>query len=294
MLVFGKFTKENIVSYKIITHDGKAHMDELLGCALLALHLESKPDSIERMDSRDAAALVIDNSFSEDTYFIDCGLVLNSSRNLYDHHQDRDLDSAALLIFNEFFPHLAGTDLHNLIKLVSKVDTKGAMSLDDFDLVSESRDYLSFGHQIMLRAFENDPLLILEIFTSGLKDKINFELARAEGAKWLKEDGNIEIIKISELNVLRYLVKPPSELVSPLRSAINEVVDENDISAILSFDEKQPGVLTYYRTDYGHDIVDFSRCRPTETVFCHQGGFLMKFMPSDDGEWKKLLSQSIL
>ncbi|MBI9108773.1 MAG: MYG1 family protein [Spirochaetales bacterium] len=280
--------------YKIITHNGKAHMDELLASALLSLYLEEEPESIERMDSQDAANMAREENLPDDTYFIDCGMVYDGRRKLYDHHQDRELDSAALLLFNELFPRLIGTDLHNFIMLVSRVDTKGAMSLNDFNLIGESRDYLSFSHKILLRTFEKDPILILKIFTAGLEDKIKFETDRAKAVLWLKETGHVEIIKIEKLNILNYLIKPPSALVSPLRSAITEVVEESNISAILSFDDKQPGVQTFYRTDSGHELVDFSRCRPSETIFNHQGGFLMKFIPEDGDEWIKLIQQAVL
>ncbi|MEA1910262.1 MAG: MYG1 family protein, partial [Spirochaetota bacterium] len=181
------------MSYTIITHNGKAHMDELLGSALLALHLEEIPENIERMDSQEAADIVEEGNIPENTYFVDCGLALDSERGLFDHHQDRDLDSAVLLIFNEFFSHMKGTKLHDYIKLVSKVDTKGAMSLDDFHLVSESRDYFSFGQRILLKTFENDPMLVLKIFIDGLNDKISFEKLKQKADIWLKEPGNIEI-----------------------------------------------------------------------------------------------------
>ncbi len=280
--------------YKIITHDGKAHMDELLGSALLALHLEEEPEDIQRIDSRIAADMVREGNIPDNTYFIDCGLVYDSSRNLYDHHQDGDTDSAALLIFNEFFPHLADSDLHRYMELVSKVDTKSPMSLDDFELLSESREYLTFSQGILLKTFQDDPLLVTRIFIDGLDDKIRFEQLKAEAAKWLNTEGNIEVIGVGGLNVLRYLVKPPSDLVSPLRSAMGTIIDENDVAATLSFDDKQPGALTLYRTDYGHDLVDFSRCEPAEVLFNHQGGFLMKFVPADDDEWLKLVKQADL
>lgn len=281
------------MSYKIITHSGKAHMDELLASALLSLHLGEEPVAIERIDSQDAAQMVIEGPLSEETYFIDCGMVYDSEKRLYDHHQDRELDSAALLVFNKFFPHLADTDLHKFIKLVSQVDTKGAMSLDDFDLISESRDYFNFGNKIILQTFEKDPMLMLSIVKAGMDDKIQFEIAKAQAALWLKETDHIEITRISNLNILKYLIAPPTDLVSPLRSAIGEVVDENDVSAILSFDDKQPGVLTFYRTDYGHEHVDFSKSNPHKTIFCHQGGFLMKFRPLDENEWIEIFRQSV-
>lgn len=282
------------MAFKILTHNGKAHMDEVMGSALLALHLGEAPDSIVRMDAQEAAQLVSAGEFPDDTYFIDCGLVYDHSRKLYDHHQDRELDSSALLLFNEFFPHLKDTDLHKYMTLVSRVDTRGPMSLDDFDVISESRDYFTFTNKIILKTFEEDPMLILNIFIAGLKDKIDFEIDRAKASLWLKEKGHVEICSVSGLNILKYMTAPPSELISPLRSAVTDLVDEGNISAILSFDDKQPEVLTFYRTDRGHYLIDFSQCKPAETVFCHQGGFLLKFVAADQEEWAKLLQTSLL
>jgi len=281
------------MSYNIITHDGKAHMDELLGSALLAIHLGTTPENIERMNPQEAAELVSADKIPDNTYFIDCGLVLDSKKGLFDHHQDRDMDSAVLLIFNEYFSHMKGTELHGYIKLVSKVDTKGAMSLDDFHLISESRDYFSFGQGILLKTFENNPMLVLKIFIAGLDDKIAFEKLKKEADIWLKEQGNIEILEVDHVRVIKYIKKAPSELVSPIRSVIGKIVDDNNITAILSFDDKQPDVLTLFRTNFGHDSIDFSKSKPAKTIFNHKGGFLMKFLPSNKDEWIKLIKESI-
>jgi len=281
------------MSYNIITHNGKAHMDELLGSALLAIHLGSIPKKIERMNPQEAAELVSADKIPEDTYFIDCGLVLDSKKGLFDHHQNRNMDSAVLLVFNEYFSHMKGTELHDYIKLVSKVDTKGAMSLDDFHLVSESRDYFSFGQGILLKTFENDPMLVLKIFIAGLNDKIAFEKLKKEADTWLQKKGNIEIIEIDHIKVIKYIKKAPSELVSPIRSVIGKIVDDNNITAILSFDDKQPDVLTLFRTNFGHNTIDFSKSTPSKTIFKHKGGFLMKFLPSNKDEWTKLIKESL-
>ncbi len=267
-------------------------MDELLGSALLALHLKEIPETIERINPQEAADLVSSDNIPDNTYFIDCGLVLDSKKGLFDHHQDRDLDSAVLLIFNEYFSHMKDTELHNYIKLVSKVDTKGAMSLDDFHLVSESRDYFSFGQGVLLNTFENDPMLVLKIFIEGLDDKISFEKLKQKADIWLIESGNIEIIEVDHIKIIKYLNKAPSELVSPIRSVISKIVDDNDITAILSFDDKQADVLTLFRTNYGHNNIDFSKSNPSKTIFKHPGGFLMKFIPSNGNEWIKLIKES--
>lgn len=281
------------MEYTVITHDGKAHMDELLGIALLALYLGKEPETIIRMDAQKASKKVEEGDIPENTYFIDCGLRYDREKKLFDHHQNRDLDCSALMIFNEFFPHIHGTELHDYVKLVSKIDTKGAMSLDDFHLVSESREYFSFSHNILLKTFEDNPHMVLKLLLIGLEDKISFEKAKQVAALWRKEPGNIEILTLDGIKVLRYLKKPPSELVSPLRSEINKVIEENDISATFSIDDKVEGARTLYRTNFGHNQLDFSRSNPSNTIFCHQGGFLLKFIPENEEEWKRLIKEAL-
>ena len=280
------------MAYTIITHDGKAHMDELLGSALLALHLGEEPESITRMDPQEASILVAGNKIPENTWVIDCGLVHDKEKHLFDHHQNRDLDCSALLIFDEYFRHLHDTELHDYIKLVSKIDTKGAMSLDDFHLVSESREYFSFSHNILLKTFQENPLMVLKLLRIGLEDKIAFEEAKKVASLWRKEPGNMEIKTIAGVKVLRYLNKPPSELVSPLRSEISKIVEEHNISVTFSFDDKIPEARTLYRTNYGHEHIDFARAKPDKTLFCHQGGFLLKFVPAQENEWERLVLEA--
>jgi len=282
------------MAYKIIVHDGKAHMDEILGTALLALYIGEAPEEIIRMNAQDAQKQVEEESISSDLWYVDCGMKFEPENRLFDHHQDRKLGCAALLIFNHFFKHLEGTELHQYIELVSKVDTKGAMSLDDFHLVSESRDYFSFSHNILIRTFEENPMMVLELMLAGLEDKIAFEQAKQVASLWRKEPGNLEIVTLNGIKVLVYLTKPPSELVSPLRSEISRLVDEKEIGATLSFDDKIPEAKTFYRNNFGHTLLDFSRCSPSSTLFCHQGGFLLKFIPEDDDEWMRLLKESIV
>ena len=132
-------------------------------------------------------------------------------------------------------------------------------------------------------------MTVLRIFIFGLADKIQFEQLKKEADVWLSEEDNMKIVSIEGLNILRYLKQPPPELVSPLRSAAGRIVDEHEVSAILSFDDKIPEALTLYRTDFGHDLLDFSKSEPAQPIFCHYGGFLMKFIPSYENEWEKLV-----
>jgi hypothetical protein len=280
--------------FKIITHNGKAHIDEILGSALLAVHLHEVPDVVERISAQDVARMVENNEIPENTYIIDAGLVFDSKKGLFDHHQDGNLPSAALLIFNEFFSHLEGTELHDYVKLVSRVDTQNITSLNDYSIVSESYEYWSFIHKLLVRNFEQNPLLVLTMLIDGINDKIEFEQAKKLASIWRKEPGNIEISTIESVNVLIYLRKPPSALTSALKSEMKMLMEENNISVTVSFDDKNPEIRTLYRTQTGHEIVDFTQCNPSKTIFNHPGGFFLKYIPDDDDEWKRLVKEAVV
>ena len=63
--------------------------------------------------------------------------------------------------------------------------------------------------------------------------------------------------------------------------------------AVYGFDKTDSALRTLYRTDIGHDVLDFTRPEFTHLLFCHQGGFLARFRPSDDAEWKKAVAYSL-
>lgn len=282
------------MSYKITTHNGKAHMDELLGIALLAYYKDELPNEIIRIHPEDAASLVKENKFNKDDFFIDCGLELDPERNLFDHHHSKDIGCAALLIFEYFFPQLLETNLHEYIKLVSLVDTQGPTALDDFKFKSDSLYYFSFSQKIILKEFEKNPLLISKIFLDGLVSIIEFEKEKEKALNWINSDGNITIEKVGHINLLRYNNPPPLEFASGVKAVDGDIVDENDIDVIYSYDKEDATLRTLFRTFKGHDKLDLSLATVNEVQFCHKGGFLLKFRPKNKLEWNTIIKESTL
>lgn len=269
-------------------------MDELLGIALLAHYKQELPEEIIRIHPDEAAILVNDNNYDENSYFIDCGLELNPDKNLFDHHHSKDLGCSALLIFEHFFPTLLGTNLHDYIKLVSLVDTQGPNALDDFKFKSDSIYYFSFSQRIILKEFEQEPLLISKIFLNGLVSIIDFEKEKEAALEWINTNGNISIEKIGSINLLKYNNPPPLEFASGVKAVDGDIVDENDIDAIYSYDKDDKTLRTLFRTFKGHNKLDLSLANVNETQFCHKGGFLLKFRPKDLNEWSNIIVESTL
>jgi hypothetical protein len=74
---------------------------------------------------------------------------------------------------------------------------------------------------------------------------------------------------------------------------MSKLIEENDISITFSLDDKVVEARTLYRTNFGHNLLDFSRSTPSNTIFCHQGGFLLKFIPENEKEWRRLIHESV-
>ena len=282
------------MSYRIITHNGKAHMDELLAVSLLAVYRNEMPETVLRINSQDAADLLEAGNYEENTYFIDTGLAYNPEQLLFDHHQDLNLPCSALQVFEYYFPLLKDSRLHKYIKLVSAVDTKGVQALPDFDTSAESRKYFSFSQNLLLKTFEENPLSITEIFKNGLEEKIDFERKCRAASEWLSEKGNVEIAEQDGIKILVYNNRPPMELFQATRSEDKDIVDEYEADAVYSFDEDDSQKRTLFRTNHGYKKLDFSRAEVSETIFCHKGGFLLKFRPSSENEWIDIIGESML
>lgn len=282
------------MAYTVITHSGKAHLDEVLAISALAVHRGEAPAEIQRMNSNDAAELVASGKIPPNCWVIDCGLEFNPERRLFDHHQDRNLPSAALMLFDHLFPELKETDLHNYFELVSKVDTRGARSLDDFENLGESLDYWSFSQQLLVRSFEQDPGSVINLTSRGLSERISFEDVKKAAVEWVGFPGRLVDESIDGITVLVYTEHPPVEIFNGLHGIDRNLIEEHNAAVIYGYDRNDPSIRTLYRTDIGHELLDFTRLEARHTLFNHQGGFLMRFHPSDPDEWKRIVSGSIL
>jgi len=95
------------------------------------------------------------------------------------------------------------------------------------------------------------------------------------------------------LTVLHYRERPPIELFDGLNEIYRDIIRQNSAVAVYGHDRNDPSVRTLYRTDFGHEILNFSKANPGNVLFNHQGGFLVKFIPTDEDEWKRILTSSL-
>ncbi len=127
-----------------------------------------------------------------------------------------------------------------------------------------------------------------------MKKKITFERKCKAASEWLSEKGNVDISDHAGIKVLVYNNRPPLDLFQATRSEDKDIVDLHEADAVYSFDEDDLQMRTLYRTNNGYEKLDFSKAEVGETVFCHKGGFLLKFRPSSENEWKDIIEESAL
>ena len=283
--------------YSVITHSGKAHIDEIMAIAVLAVFKGENPSAVHRLSAEELMPFLESGEPPPDTWVIDCGLIHDPDRRLFDHHQDRELPSAALLMLRHYFPELLDTDLGKNFALISKADTQGLRSLEDGadagDSGGESRDYWSFIARLLIKTFEEKPLTVIETAAHGLAETITFEDIKRSAREWIAVEGRLVPVQVAGLSVLEYRVPPPEELVNGLKAIDGELIETHQAAAVYGFDKSDPDIRTLYRTDIGHNRLDFTRAEFTRPLFCHQGGFLARFKPSDGTEWKRVLEHSL-
>ena len=280
--------------YSVVTHRGKAHIDEIMAIAVLAVFKGENPSAVNRLSAEELKPLLeSDDEPPPDIWVVDCGLIHDPERRLFDHHQDAELPSAALLMLGFCFPELLDTDLGKSFALISRVDTQGLRSLADIGEASESRDYWSFIARILVKTFEEKPLTVIEVAAAGLAEKITFEETKKAAREWIAVEGRIVDVKVAGISVLEYRCAPPEELVTGLKAVDGELIKAHGAAAVYGFDKSDPAIRTLYRTDIGHNLLDFTRAEFTRPIFCHQGGFLARFKPSDEAEWKRIVVCSL-
>lgn len=280
--------------YTVITHNGKAHIDEVMGIALLVYKLGCLPHEIIRIHPDEAVEWIKRGQLGPKTYYIDCGLDFSPEKNIFDHHHSKDLESSAFLVFNHFFKDLSQSTLAEYISILSKVDTQGPKSLNDYSRDSETYIYFSFIQKLLVKQFEKSPMEVIEIISNGLNDILIFEKEKVTAKKWLELKGNIEIREIEGIRVLEYLKEPPAELSKAVKSADGEIIDSEKIDVVYSYDSDNQGIRTLFRTLVGHNRVDFTLATIDDVKFLHPGGFLLKFRPSRSSEWLDILTHSKL
>ncbi len=132
-------------TYKLITHNGSFHADDIFACATLQILLEKKGESFEIIRTRDPE--IIKNG----DYIFDVGGIYDPETNRFDHHQvggagkhNNGIEYASIgLVWKKYGEEICGSkEIASLIneKIVAPVDAVDN-GIDIFTLKYKTRPY---------------------------------------------------------------------------------------------------------------------------------------------------------
>lgn len=284
---------ENNFDYCVVTHNGKAHLDEVIAIALLATYMNTPPKKIKRVSHELAKKFISKGFISPKLFYIDCGNDFSIEKNIYDHHHD-DLPSSAKLIFNRYFPELKGTELDLFISKLSDIDNYGPKQLSDFNINSESVNYFKYPSKLLIKLFEDNPVLVINVFKDAISKNISELLLKKEAQKWLSDNSNIKIFNYKSINIMIYNKPPESRISSYVKSLDGEIIDKFNIDLTYSFDKDNVNIRTLFRTFKGDDKLDFNLAQSIKPIFSHKSGFLFKFIPKSEKDWLTIIDEAII
>ena len=284
---------------KIITHAGKAHLDDLMACAIAVAHLRIWNDSADiTIERRDPTCEELDD---REVVVLDVGNRYEPTNSNFDHHQlpRGSHDSAmTLLAANLGMPNGLSLDEYNPGDAEFPMDSMASFLEDVFPWFRRRAELDSCGpfataksagvewkvvesflgpfEDLVLAEFEKDPVAVAtklaDIITRKWKAFSKVLAARKVDYPW-GTDGGFAIADFTAADPVE-----AEEVSDALTAKINGVA--------IFHDNRGPG-LTLLRL---HDDpgVDFTRVKDDpEVAFCHNGGFIVKTKSKDlDKAWR--------
>ena len=291
---------------KIITHAGKAHLDDLMACAIAISHLRIWDDSTNiAIERRDPTREELND---REVVVLDVGGRYEPTNSNFDHHQlprgSRD-SAMTLLAANLGLPNGASIAEYNPGDEEFPMDSMASFLEDVFPWFRRRAELDSCGpfataksagvewkvvesflgpfEDLVLAEFEKDPVTVAsklaDMITRKWKAFSKVLAARKVDYPWWA-DGDFAIADFTAADPVE------AEEVSDALTA--------KINGVAIFHDNRGEGLTLLRL---HDdpSVDFTRVKDDpEVTFCHNGGFIVKTKSKDlDKAWRLIESAYI-
>lgn len=284
---------------KIITHAGKAHLDDFVSCAIAIAHLRIWDDSTEvTIERRDPTNTELED---REVIVLDVGGRYEPTNSNFDHHQLQrgSKDSAmTLLAANLGMPNGLSLDEYNPGDAEFPMDSMASFLEDVFPWFRRRAELDSCGpfataksagvewkvvesflgpfEDLVLAEFEKNPVAVASKFADMITRKwkafLKVLAARKVDYPWWA-DGDFAIVDFTAADPAE-----TEEVSDALTARINGVA--------IFHDNRGEG-LTLLRL---HDdpCIDFTKVKDDpEVAFCHNGGFIVKTKSKDlDKAWR--------
>ncbi|MFO8019801.1 MAG: MYG1 family protein [Promethearchaeia archaeon] len=286
---------KNLISHFIITHPGKAHLDDFLSCCLV-LYKDKKVKKIVRKEPTE------EEIKNPKIWKLDVGNDFNPDLRLFDHHQRDMRDNTFSLLLKEWDIWEKANEVYSWIPSMVLMDIRGSKEVvRDLDITYEALNSLdSFIERYFLRWFKTKKKITRsevffklmrkfgEHFFTRIKKYFKIqELVEREGKYKMIEGIPVIILlsrKISNSNVLHQLASQKRRQVWP-----------NERAGILVFPNDRPeGSIGVKRL--GNDRrIDLYRLHDFDkTIFAHKRGFFAALEKMSDYELEQYIKEAIV
>lgn len=292
---------------KIITHNGKAHLDDLMACAIAISHLRIWDDSTEEVtiERRDPTGEELDD---REVVVLDVGDRYEPTNSNFDHHQlprgSRD-SAMTLLAANLGVPNGLGLDEYNPGDEEFPLDSMASFLENVFPWFRRRAELDSCGpfataksagvewkvvesflgpfEDLVLAEFEKDPVSV----ASKLADMIT--------RKWRAFSKVLAARKVDypwwadgDFAIADFTAADPAEA-----EEVSDALTER-INGVAIFHDNRGNGLTLLRL---HDDprIDFTKVKDDpEVAFCHNGGFIVKTRSKNLDEAWRLIENALV
>ncbi len=176
---------------KIVTHAGNAHMDDMLGSALLAYKYRVPVERVVKVEG-----------FEDDVIYLDIGRRYEPPY-LLDHHQDIEIPCSLVLVIKHHFPELNDALELDEVKYIDRRDRFGLLKTVGVEIPSEvlffERMFTRWFAEILYITPDDEEYSVLtwlgKRFYTYLKERVE-ELRRFEEALSRAETFTVNGVKI--------------------------------------------------------------------------------------------------
>lgn len=281
---------------RIFTHGNKAHVDDMLACAILvAVNPYDSLEIVRVNNDRDLPTLPPGDC----DFIVDVGGRYDAEQRCFDHHQNDEAvkgECAATLIARHYCPCLLEDSVWGpFLRRVALQDNIGMWAVESEKGGSRIADLLVMEWGIV-SWFEKDPCSAATAVAAMIRDRLYYLKEVEEASSWVSR--NAAVVSVGKVKALVLHHDPREDGVNPaaVNTATGVILDREGIHASVSFDPRSGigEVRSVFRTRNGEGMLDFTFSSPSSPVFCHKAGFLLNFIPKDEREWEKVLSDAIV
>lgn len=275
----------------IETHNGKAHIDEVIACGMIkAYHMEKtvivlrvEPTLTKRDEFPDV----------EHYYYVDKGLEYDGVYK-FDHHQDDPEmanECAATLVARHLFPDLLTDNVWApFLERIAYQDNHGLRTIrEGHEMEDPSAFFLM--EWSLVETFEVDCKKVVDLLAHSILNRLSARAREVIAERWFIQNHAIEYIDGHPILVILEN-SLHSKITSEDRKNIQRKFCEAfRVEAVYDFYAKDRfnNMRFLALTNLGMKFFDFKKSPPKKTEFIPRGGGRVIFTPTYETEWMDII-----